>query len=265
MKLDHFSLKHDEAYILPTLREIREINPSLFLLASPWSPPGWMKTYGTTVGGRTTENYLGPYTHSLWDLSNKSMLGGWMSENYLDVYSRYLDKFLQGLCAGRRTGAGDHCSERNRDHPEWQDAGLPLVACLRGDVYSRSFRPAVASAAPADADLVARPQLHLYQRVESQLEDKQLAKYVDGVAWHGYDGYTRPNEPGAPERSGRSLLLDRGWSLYRRSGLRHGLGQVGRHLHRYVGELVPLRDYLEPDARSQGKAEHWDLTLAAAW
>jgi hypothetical protein len=43
MNLDHFSLKHDEDYIVPTLREIQEINPSLFLLASPWSPPGWMK------------------------------------------------------------------------------------------------------------------------------------------------------------------------------------------------------------------------------
>ena len=31
MNLGHFSLKHDEAYILPTLREIRGINPSLFL------------------------------------------------------------------------------------------------------------------------------------------------------------------------------------------------------------------------------------------
>jgi glucosylceramidase len=48
MHLDPFSLKHDEAYIVPTLREIQEINPSLFLLASPWSPPGWMKSYGTT-------------------------------------------------------------------------------------------------------------------------------------------------------------------------------------------------------------------------
>jgi glucosylceramidase len=96
MNLDHFNLKHDEAYIVPTLREIQEINPSLFLLASPWSPPGWMKTYGTTAGGRTKDNYIGPYTHWLWDLSNESMLGGWMSESYLEVYSRYLSKFLKG-------------------------------------------------------------------------------------------------------------------------------------------------------------------------
>jgi Glycosyl hydrolase family 30 TIM-barrel domain len=60
--------------MVPTLREIQEIYPSLFLLASPWSPPGWMKTYGTTVGGRTQDNYIGPYTRWFWDLSNESML-----------------------------------------------------------------------------------------------------------------------------------------------------------------------------------------------
>src|ERR1035438_3394446 len=56
----------------------------------------WMKTYGSTFGGRTTENILGPYTHSLWDMANESMLGGWMSDQHLGVYSRYIEKFLQG-------------------------------------------------------------------------------------------------------------------------------------------------------------------------
>ena len=96
MNLDHFSLKHDEAYILPTLREIRDIHPNLFLMATPWSPPDWMKTYGTSFWGRAKGNYLDPYAHSLWELSNGSMKGGWMSEKYLDVYSHYLGKVLQG-------------------------------------------------------------------------------------------------------------------------------------------------------------------------
>ncbi len=100
MNLDHFSLKHDEAYILPTLRQVREINPNLFLMATPWSPPGWMKTYGTTFGGRTTENYLDPYAHSLWDLSNGSMIGR------LDVreISRGVFALSGEICAGLRAG-----------------------------------------------------------------------------------------------------------------------------------------------------------------
>jgi hypothetical protein len=56
-----------------------------------------MKTYGTTFGGRTTENYLDPYAHSLWELSCWSVKGGWMSEKYLDVYSRYIEKFVRGM------------------------------------------------------------------------------------------------------------------------------------------------------------------------
>ena len=46
-----FSIDHDKQYILPQLRTARQHNPSLFLLASPWSPPGWMKANGTMLGG----------------------------------------------------------------------------------------------------------------------------------------------------------------------------------------------------------------------
>jgi glucosylceramidase len=42
--LAHFSIAHDEAYILPTLRQVMSLNPDEFVLASPWSPPAWMKT-----------------------------------------------------------------------------------------------------------------------------------------------------------------------------------------------------------------------------
>lgn len=42
--LSHFTIDHDLAYILPTLRTARRDNPDLELLANPWSPPPWMKT-----------------------------------------------------------------------------------------------------------------------------------------------------------------------------------------------------------------------------
>ena len=53
-EMKHFSIAHDEAYTLPMLREMRRLNPALFLLSSPWSPPGWMKTYGSMLGGWMT-------------------------------------------------------------------------------------------------------------------------------------------------------------------------------------------------------------------
>jgi glucosylceramidase len=48
----HFSIVHDEAEILPLLREAARLNPQLQIVASPWSPPAWMKTGQSLIGGR---------------------------------------------------------------------------------------------------------------------------------------------------------------------------------------------------------------------
>lgn len=54
--LDHFSIAHDEAQILPLLREATALNPKLKVLATPWSPPAWMKDNGSLVGGRLLDD-----------------------------------------------------------------------------------------------------------------------------------------------------------------------------------------------------------------
>jgi len=41
--LSHFSIAHDLAYTIPVLRQMRSINPGVWIMASPWSPPPWMK------------------------------------------------------------------------------------------------------------------------------------------------------------------------------------------------------------------------------
>jgi len=50
--LADFSIRHDQGYITPLLREIRALNPSLTIIATPWSPPGWMKTTSSMIRGR---------------------------------------------------------------------------------------------------------------------------------------------------------------------------------------------------------------------
>jgi glucosylceramidase len=52
----HFSIAHDEAQILPLLREAEKINPRLTIMATPWSPPAWMKTGGSLIGGRLIDS-----------------------------------------------------------------------------------------------------------------------------------------------------------------------------------------------------------------
>ena len=50
--MQHFSIAHDQAQILPLLREAKALNPRLQVIASPWSPPAWMKTSDSLIGGR---------------------------------------------------------------------------------------------------------------------------------------------------------------------------------------------------------------------
>jgi len=46
-----FTIAHDQKEILPLLRQAKALNPQLTIMATPWSPPAWMKTGDSLVGG----------------------------------------------------------------------------------------------------------------------------------------------------------------------------------------------------------------------
>jgi glucosylceramidase len=62
----HFSIAHDEAQILPLLREAERINPRLTIMATPWSPPAWMKTTGSLIGGRLIDDPRIYFSYALY-------------------------------------------------------------------------------------------------------------------------------------------------------------------------------------------------------
>lgn len=51
VSLEHFSIDRDKKHIIPMIKKILNVNPDLYLYASPWSPPAWMKTGGSLCGG----------------------------------------------------------------------------------------------------------------------------------------------------------------------------------------------------------------------
>ena len=74
--LTNFSISHDTAYIIPLLQQALSLNPSLKLLAAPWSAPAWMKIGDTFTGNCSgTNNYLNP--------------------TYYSAYAQYFVKFIQ--------------------------------------------------------------------------------------------------------------------------------------------------------------------------
>ena len=61
--LTHFSLSQDTLHLIPILKEVLAINPSLKIMASPWSPPTWMKTNGISMGGHLLKKYYATYAN----------------------------------------------------------------------------------------------------------------------------------------------------------------------------------------------------------
>jgi glucosylceramidase len=63
--LNHFNLSEDTLHIIPILKKAIAINPRLKIIASPWSPPIWMKTNGASMGGHLLEKYYASYANYL--------------------------------------------------------------------------------------------------------------------------------------------------------------------------------------------------------
>jgi glucosylceramidase len=55
-QLAHFSIAHDQSYIIPTLRRMLAVNPHVQVLAVPWTAPPWMKANDAfdATGGHAT-------------------------------------------------------------------------------------------------------------------------------------------------------------------------------------------------------------------
>jgi glucosylceramidase len=64
-KLEKFSIAADHDQVIPLIKLAREINPDLLLFASPWSPPAWMKTSGRLGGGRVDARWYPAYARYL--------------------------------------------------------------------------------------------------------------------------------------------------------------------------------------------------------
>jgi len=162
-ELKHFSIEHDKAYILPSLRMARETNPDMFLFSAPWSPPAWMKP-------------------------NRSMLGGSMEKKYFDSYAQYFVRFLQSYAA---EGVKINATAVQNEVDTNQNSLMP--ACLWAQEDESRFvanylGPALERASIDTKIWILDHNYNLWGRVLDQLSEPGVNRYVDSVAWHAYAG-----------------------------------------------------------------------------
>ena len=174
-----FSIAHDQAQILPLLREAKAINPRLQIVATPWSPPAWMKTSGSLIGGRLIDD-----------------------PSIYRSYALYLLKFVQAYKANGVTvntiTVQNEPQNRNpsgypgTDMPSWQEEKViedlgPMLrdAGVRTQIlaydHNWSEHPNDVASTPPDetADINSYPQNVL---------TSPAGRWVSGVAFHCYYG-----------------------------------------------------------------------------
>jgi glucosylceramidase len=165
--LSRFSVAHDDTYIIPLLRRALAINPSLKFMASPWSPPAWMK--------RST-------TGSLPGLN-----GGSVDPIYFDAYARYLVKFVQAY--GARGIPIFAITPQNEPTADLWGAPWANMSAEDETAFVRDYLGPQLSKYPGTRILVSDDAMpSMAKHVERIASDPNAWRYVGGTATHCYFG-----------------------------------------------------------------------------
>jgi glucosylceramidase len=161
LKMEKFSLAPDKKFLIPVLKEILAINPEIKIMASPWSPPTWMKT------------------------NNKSK-GGSLKPEYYDAYAKYFVKYVQEM---QKEGIPiDAITVQNEPLHPGNNPSLLMPATEQTDFIKRSLGPAFKAAGVKTKIIIYDHNADKPEYPITVLNDPEAKKYIDGSAFHLYGG-----------------------------------------------------------------------------
>jgi glucosylceramidase len=162
-EMKDFTVEKDREYLIPVVRQAKDVNPDLFLFSSMWSCPGWMKTSG-------------------------SMCGGWLRGDYLNAFADYYTRYL---LAYQAEGIGINAMTCQNEPETDQISKMP--ACLLHPDYEKRL---VGSLMPERLEknnlktrlwILDHNFVH-WQRADYLLQDEDVRAHAAGVAFHPYEG-----------------------------------------------------------------------------
>lgn len=163
--LTHFSIVRDEKFKIPFIQEaIAMAGKDFKLLASPWSPPAWMKT------------------------NNNMLQGGKLKPEYFQTWANYFVKFFESY------------EEHDIDFWGLTVQNEPLAvqrweSCIFSAEEERDFvknflGPTLERNNMSDKKIIIWDHNRglMYQRAKVALDDPEASKYIWGIGFHWYTG-----------------------------------------------------------------------------
>ena len=160
--LEHFNVTSNLQDVIPVVREVLAIDPGLLIVATPWSAPAWMK-------------------------SSENLIGGELLEQYESTYVDYLVKYLDTM-----RGYGIPIFALTlQNEPGFVPVtypGMEMPSATRARIVGRYLGPRLANRTPATRILEWDHNWNQPEQPLSVLGDADASRYIDGVAWHCYEG-----------------------------------------------------------------------------
>ncbi|MEV4315466.1 ricin-type beta-trefoil lectin domain protein [Actinocrispum sp. NPDC049592] len=160
--LTRFSVAHDLADVVPLTRQAKQLNPAMKIMATPWSPPPWMK-------------------------DNNDFKLGWVESQYYPALAQYFVKYVQAM--GAQSIPIDYVSVNNEPtccatYPSanWNGSGLAVFT-------KNNLLPALQNAGLSTKVLALDWNWDQYQSFAAPtLNDAAIRNHPNfgGMAWHGY-------------------------------------------------------------------------------
>jgi glucosylceramidase len=159
--LSQFSLDPDAKDVVPMLKEILAINPQIKIIATPWSPPTWMK-------------------------DNNSFIGGSLKPEFYRVYANYFVKYIQKM---KEEGiAITAITPQNEPLHPGNNPSMYMTALQQADFIKNHLGPAFANANLTTKIIIYDHNCNKPEYPLAILNDVSANPYVDGSAFHLYEG-----------------------------------------------------------------------------
>jgi glucosylceramidase len=160
VNLNSFNTAPDNA-LIAMLKEILTINPTIKIVATPWSAPIWMK-------------------------DNNSFVGGKLQTQYYNVYAQYFVKYIQKM---KQEGITiDAVTPQNEPENPNNNPSMTMTATEQTNFIKNNLGPAFSAANITTKIITFDHNCDNPQYPISILNDATANTFVDGSAFHLYAG-----------------------------------------------------------------------------